>query len=305
MVLAAGRATRLRPLTDALAKPALPFFGRPILDRVLDGLADAGVTEAVVNLHHAPGSVRDLVARRGDALPIVTFSDESRELLGTGGALVPVREQFTGNDPFLLVNGDCVHDLDYTALLRAHHDSGADATLAVRPRGEPGFGALRVGAAGEVAAWSVPSEGRADERHYLSVQVLSPRLLDWLPAGGSFGSFTAWHPRAQASGCRFLVHETEDEWHALDSRELYLGACQEWLRLRCLESWIDPRSRVEGDVLASAVHADAVVERGARVERSTLLPGALVEAGAVVEDSVLGSRVTVRAGERVSGRLLA
>ena len=296
MVLAAGRATRLRPLTDAIAKPALPFFGRSILDRVLDGLAEGGVTEATVNLHHAPGTVTDLVARRGDELPVVSFSDETKELLGTGGALVPVRDRFAGEDVVLLVNGDCVHRLDYGALLRAHRRSGADATLAVRPRGEPGFGALRVSGSGEIVAWSVPAEGRADERHFLSAQAISPRLFAWLPPGGSFGSFTDWYPKAQAAGCRFVVHETDEEWHALDSRELYLAACAEWLRLRGLPSWIDPRASLASGATIDgpcAVHAGASVGAGARVIASALLPGARVAGGAVVERCIVGPGAVV------------
>jgi mannose-1-phosphate guanylyltransferase len=296
MVLAAGKATRLRPLTNAIAKPALPFFGRAILDRVLDGLADAGVTEATVNLHHAPQSVRDLVAARRDALPVVGFSDETAELLGTGGALVPVRERFASEREIVLVNGDCVHWIDYAAILRAHRSSGADATLAVRARGERGFGALRVNEAREVVAWSVPSEGRPDERHFLSVQVISPRLFAFLPAGGSFGSFGDWYPRAQAAGCRFVVHETDAEWHALDSRELYLGACAQWLALRGLARWIDPRADVASDALVgngSAVHARARVGSKARIEGSVLLPGARVASGASVERCVVGPDAVV------------
>ena len=296
MVLAAGKATRLRPLTDSIAKPALPFFGRSILDRVLDGLADAGVTEAVVNLHHAPESVRALARDRGDALPVVSFSDETRQLLGTGGALVPVRERFEGEDVMLLVNGDCVHRLDHGALLRRHRASGADATLAVRPRGEPGFGALRVDASGEITAWSVPCEGRADERHFLSVQAISPRLFAWLPQGGSFGSFTDWYPKAQAAGCRFVVHETDEEWHALDSRELYLAACAEWLRLRGLTAWIDPRASLAPDAVIDgpcAVHAGASIGRGARVIASALLPGARVGDGAIVARSIVAAGAIV------------
>lgn len=306
MVLAAGKATRLRPVTDAIAKPALSFAGRAILDRVLDGLADAGVTEAVVNLHHAPGSVRALVERRGDALPVVTFSDETQLLLGTGGALVPVQATFASEDPFLLVNGDCVHSLDYGALLRTHRETGADATLAVRPRGERGFGALRANERGEITAWSVPSEGRADERHFLSAQVLSPRLFRFLPrGGGSFGSFTDWYPRAQDAGCLFVAHPTEAEWHALDSLDLYLAACRDWLARRCLDAWIDPRARVRGEVASSLVHAGAVVEAHAKVSASALLEGARVESGAIVEDCLVGPLAVVRAGESVSGRLIA
>lgn len=308
MVLAAGKATRLRPVTDAISKPALSFFGRSVLDRVLDGLADAGVTEAIVNLHHAPETVHALVDARGDALPVVSYSDETRELLGTGGALVPVRERFAGDAPFLLVNGDCVHHLDYAALLRRHRESGADCTLATRPRGEKGFGALRVNASGEVIAWSVPCEGRADERHFLSAQVLSPRLLQHLLPGGFFASFTEWYPKAQAAGLRFVVHETDEEWHALDSLDLYLGACRDWLRRRGMTSWIDPRAGIAADAVVGegcAVHRGASVGAGARLSAAVLLEGATVGAGASVEGCLLGPGAVVAAGERVAGRLIA
>lgn len=308
MVLAAGKAMRLRPVTDALAKPALSFFGRSILDRVLDGLADAGVTEAVVNLHHAPGTLRRLVAAREAALPLVAWSDETGELLGTGGALVPVRASFEREECFLLVNGDCVHDLDYAALMRRHRASGADCTLAVRPSGEPGFGALRVDAAGRVVAWSVPCEGHDDERHFLSAQAISPRLFRWLLPGGAFSSFTEWYPRAQAGGCTFAVHETDDEWHALDSRELYLRACAEWLERRGLAAWIDPRASIASDAVVEdgcVVHRGARVDAGARLRNSVLLEGAQAGRGAVVSGSLLGPGAVVPDGRACDERLVA
>ncbi len=308
MVLAAGKATRLRPLTERIAKPALSFFGRSILDRVLDGLAAAGASEAVVNLHHAPETVRAIVERRAGAPPRVTYSDETRELLGTGGALVPVRERFEAEPAFLLVNGDCVHELDIGAVLDRHRASGADCTLAVRPRSEPGFGALRVDGAGDVTAWSVPAEGRPDERHFLSVQVVSPRVLQHLPAGGAFPSFSAWYPRAQAAGCRFTVFETDAEWHALDSRELYLDACADWLRRRALESWIAPEAVIESGAVVGAgcaIHAGARIESGARVTRSALLEGAVVSSGATVEDAIVGPGGHVERGANIRARLIA
>lgn len=306
MVLAAGQATRLRPVTDAIAKPALSFFGRSVLDRVLDGLAAAGVDDAIVNLHHAPGTVRALVAARGDAPPRVRFSDETRELLGTGGALVPVRDALEGERELLLVNGDCVHEIDYGAILARHRATGADATLAVRPRGERGFGALRVDARGEIAAWSVPCEGRSDERHFLSVQVVSPALFAWLPAGGTFSSFGDWYPRAQRAGCRFLAHETEAEWHALDSRELYLASCADWLARRGLASWIDRAEVSAGAVIGPgcAVHAGARVGARARLERSVVLEGARVGDGAHVVASLVGPRAEVPADTHVVDRLI-
>ena len=306
MVLAAGKATRLRPLTDRIAKPAVSFVGVSMLDRVLDGLAAAGVDHAVVNVHHAPETVRALVARRGERMPRITFSDETAELLGTGGALVPVRELFA-DAPFLLVNGDCVHEVDYAAVLRDHERTGSDATLAVRPSGERGFGALVVDAQGHFVAFGEPSTGRPSERHFLSVQVLSPRVLEHLPSSPrSFGSFDAWYPRARAAGCTFTAFESLAEWHALDSRELYLAAQADYLSRRGGRSFVDPGSRVEGRLDdASAVHRGARVARTADVSGSALLENAVVEDGAVVVDSILAPGARVAAGVRVERTIVA
>src|SRR5437868_14840055 len=74
MVLAAGLGVRMRPLTDRMPKPLVPVAGRPLLDHVLDKLAEAGVREAVVNVHYLPDQIIDHVASR--MLPRVTISDE-------------------------------------------------------------------------------------------------------------------------------------------------------------------------------------------------------------------------------------
>src|ERR1700740_1193420 len=86
MVLAAGLGLRMRPLTDHMPKPLVPVAGRPLLDHVLDKLADAGVAEAVVNVHYLPDQIITHVASR--AKPHVIISDERDRVLGTGGGVV-------------------------------------------------------------------------------------------------------------------------------------------------------------------------------------------------------------------------
>jgi mannose-1-phosphate guanylyltransferase len=308
MVLAAGEGRRLRPLTLRIAKPALPFVGVPILSRTLDGLADAGVEEAFVNLHQAPESVRRVVARRGARAPRVSFSDETARLLDTAGALMPVAGRLRGGD-FFLVNGDCVHAVDCAALLEAHRASGADATLAVRRTGVAGFGSLLVDADGSVTAFGAPTEGRPEERHFLSVMALSPRLLEFLPPGPPrpWRTFGDWFPHAAEAGCAFRVHETDAEWHAADSPGRYLEATRAWLAARRAGPWIAETARVAADAeldAGCAVHADAVVEGGARLSSSVLLEGARVGAGADLERCLLGPDAVVAAGELLEGRLV-
>jgi MurNAc alpha-1-phosphate uridylyltransferase len=103
MVLAAGLGLRMRPLTDHMPKPLVRVAGRPLLDHVLDKLAAAGVTDAVVNVHYLGDQIIDHVAPRTH--PRVTVSDERDQVLGTGGGVVKALP-LLGTAPFFHVNSD-------------------------------------------------------------------------------------------------------------------------------------------------------------------------------------------------------
>ena len=103
MVLAAGFGLRMRPLTDRMPKPLVRVAGQPLLDHVLDKLSQAGVGEAVVNVHYLGEQIIDHVASR--KLPHVTISDERNEVLGTGGGVVKALP-LLGDAPFYHVNSD-------------------------------------------------------------------------------------------------------------------------------------------------------------------------------------------------------
>ena len=103
MVLAAGFGLRMRPLTEKMPKPLVPVAGQPLLDHVLDKLGDAGVTEAIVNVHYLPDQIINHTASRQH--PRVTISDERDQVLGTGGGVVKALP-LLGDAPFFHVNSD-------------------------------------------------------------------------------------------------------------------------------------------------------------------------------------------------------
>src|ERR1700685_3273519 len=103
MVLAAGLGVRMRPLTDRMPKPLVQVAGRALLDHALDKLADAGVSQAVVNVHYLPDQIIDHVAER--TRPRAVISDERNEVLGTGGGVVKALP-LLGPAPFFHVNAD-------------------------------------------------------------------------------------------------------------------------------------------------------------------------------------------------------
>ncbi|MBO4222981.1 nucleotidyltransferase family protein [Bradyrhizobium neotropicale] len=103
MVLAAGLGLRMRPLTDHTPKPLVSVAGQPLLDHVLNKLAVAGVSEAVVNVHYLPDQIIEHVKTRKQ--PRVIISDERDKVLGTGGAVVKALP-LLGPEPFFHVNSD-------------------------------------------------------------------------------------------------------------------------------------------------------------------------------------------------------
>jgi N-acetyl-alpha-D-muramate 1-phosphate uridylyltransferase len=103
MVLAAGLGTRMRPVTDGMPKPLVPVAGKPLIDHVLDKLADSGVGTAVVNVHYFADQIeRHLASRRQ---PRIVISDERTQLLDTGGG-VRAALPLLGSGPFFLLNSD-------------------------------------------------------------------------------------------------------------------------------------------------------------------------------------------------------
>jgi len=103
MVLAAGLGKRMQPLTDTLPKPLVPVAGKALIDYVLDKLGHAGVTQAVVNVHHRAGQIEAHVKAR--QRPRVIISDERGELLDTGGGVVKALPHL-GTAPFFHMNSD-------------------------------------------------------------------------------------------------------------------------------------------------------------------------------------------------------
>src|SRR6188768_2852700 len=105
MVLAAGLGTRMRAFNGRIPKPLVKVGGKPLIDYVLDRLAEQGVERAVVNVHHLADQIeRHLAARQR---PKIVLSDERRELLGTGGGVVKALPEL-GPAPFFHINSDTI-----------------------------------------------------------------------------------------------------------------------------------------------------------------------------------------------------
>ena len=134
MIFAAGKGTRLQPLTGTMPKALVPVGGVPLLERAIRKLIGAGCSEIVVNVHHFAGQIIAFLEEKRRFGIHIEVSDETDNLLDTGGGLAKAAWFFDDNRPFIVHNVDIVSSIDLKDLYACHAVSGAAATLAVSPR---------------------------------------------------------------------------------------------------------------------------------------------------------------------------
>ena len=132
MIFAAGLGTRLKPYTDHMPKALVPVAGKPMLEHVINKLISVGVDGIVINVHHFAQQVIDFLKEKDNFGIQIWISDETGELLETGGGIKKAAPFF--NEPFLVHNADILSNVDLKAMYNHHLDSGNDATLLVSPR---------------------------------------------------------------------------------------------------------------------------------------------------------------------------
>jgi MurNAc alpha-1-phosphate uridylyltransferase len=185
MVLAAGLGLRMRPLTDNMPKPLVRVAGQPLLDHVLDKLAAAGVSEAVVNVHYLPDQIIAHTAAR--SRPRVIISDERDEVLGTGGAVVKALP-LLGSAPFFHLNADTMWidgvRPNLARLAETFDPDRMDILLLMAPT------TTSIGYAGRGDYGMLPDGAlRKRKEHqvvpfvYAGAAIMAPSLFDGAPAG--------------------------------------------------------------------------------------------------------------------------
>ena len=207
MVLAAGLGTRMAPLTDNAPKPLIEVAGKALIDYALDRFADAGVTDAIVNVHYLADQVERHVADR--TAPAITISDERDALLETGGGLKKARA-FFGAAPIFCTNTDAIlideDDADPCALLQQiWSDDAMDALLLLAPieraSGYDGAGDFSRHDDGRIAF----RDGASAPYVFTGLQLIAPRLVDEGP-DGAFSTKLLWDLAASKGRLFGAVH---------------------------------------------------------------------------------------------------
>ena len=330
VVLVGGRGTRLRPLTETLAKPLLPVVEVTIIERVLAHLAGHGIDEVVLSMGYQPDGFLAAFPQ-GRAAGVALHYAIEPEPLDTAGAIRFAALDAGIDETFVVVNGDVLTDHDLGALVAFHQSAGAEATLRLTPVEDPSrFGVVVVDEDGLVRLFvEKPPPGTSPSNLVnAGTYVLEPRVIDRIEGGRRVSVERDTFPAIVADG-RLFALSSDAYWLDLGTPASYLRANTDllcgvrgglsggveispgvWLEDDAVApehgiatSWFGVGSSAEdGATLeASVVGAGARVATGATIRGSVLLPGAEVDTDAVVEASIVGPGARVGAGAHLVG----
>jgi mannose-1-phosphate guanylyltransferase len=188
LILTAGIGTRLRPLTDVRAKPAIPVAGEPMIRRIVAWLVSRGVDDLVLNLHHRPETLTRVLGDGRDLGARVRYSWELPLVLGSAGGPRLARP-IVGAGSFLILNGDTLTDVDLRSIADAHAASDALVTLALVPNREfLRYGGVCVDAQGRVTGFVRRGPSAEGSYHYIGVQIVDGRVFDAVAPGAAASS---------------------------------------------------------------------------------------------------------------------
>ena len=285
MILAAGYGTRMIPLTDERPKPLVPVGNRPVIDRIIAHLMSHGVEDIVVNAHHHHQMlVEHLDGGRPFEVRITIIVEPL--ILGTGGGIRNAAAHFQ-RDPFLVINGDVLTDIDLSAAYADHLTHNRLATLVVHDCAP--FNQILVDDEGNLLDIAErPAPGRLA---FTGIQVIDPALLPRLstetPSNivDTYRSCIRDGPTVRAH----VVHGRH--WRDIGTLESYRQANQEAVGAERV--LVAPDARVHPTVRFgqwAVIGPGAALEADVEICRSVLWENARVRAGCRVVDSVVLSR---------------
>lgn len=226
MILAAGKGTRVRPITHTTPKPMIPILQKPVMEFLLELLRQHGFDEIMVNVSHLAEEIENYF-RDGQRFGVqIAYSFEGRiedgeligDALGSAGGLKRIQDfQSFFDDTFVVLCGDALIDLDLTEAVRRHRQKGAMASLITKrvPRDQvSSYGVVVTDADGRVRSFQEkpPVEEAASDMINTGIYIFEPEVLDFIPSGEPFDIGADLFPKLVAAGASFYALPMEFEW---------------------------------------------------------------------------------------------
>jgi len=324
IVLAGGFGTRLRPLSCSRPKTLFPLANQPLIDYTLQNLAQGGVDTIILSVYYmAENIVRYLGPTKYDMG--ILYSREQRPL-GKGGGIKNAEDMLNG-EPFIVLNGDIITDLDLRRLISFHEEKGGLATIALYQVKDPSrYGSVEIDREGRITRFvEKPEPGLAPSNLInAGIYVLEPEVLEYMPPGKRFDTEVEVFP-VLAQERNLFGFEFHGYWTDIGVPEEYLNANAAILGKRDKGSGkknanVDPTATVKEPCIFGDnvdIGADSVIGpnvsimdnvhigKGVRIENSIIFAGASIEDYSSVRNALIGESAVLERWVKVeSGSLI-
>jgi mannose-1-phosphate guanylyltransferase/phosphomannomutase len=318
VIMAGGEGTRLRPLTSNQPKPMMPLANRPMMEHVVHLLKRHGFEDVVVTVAYQANAIRTYFGNGSEFGVRMVYATEETPL-GTAGSVRNAMDEL--DEPFLVISGDVLTDIDLGAIVRFHEERGAMATIGLKSMENPlEFGIVITRADGSIERFlEKPTWGQVfSDTINTGIYVLSPEVFDWIQPDVSVDFSSEVFPALLEADKPIFGYVLDGYWEDVGTLEAYVKAHQDVLDGRVhVEipgfrlgegvwlgegSEIDPAARVTGP----AVIGDYCrVEAGAELGEYTVI-GNNVRVGpdAFLERSVVHDNVYLGPGVRARGAIV-
>jgi len=292
--MAGGEGTRLRPMTANQPKPMLPVANRPIMEHVLRLLRRHGFDETIVTVQFLAAMVRNYFGDGEEFGMSLQYATEEMPL-GTAGS-VRNAEDALREEPFLVISGDALTDMDLTALVDFHQEKGALVTVGLARMPNPlEFGIVITQEDGRIQRFlEKPTWGQVfSDTVNTGLYVMEPEVLAEVPPGEVVDWSGDVFPRLLERGAPLYGYISDGYWEDVGTHESYLKVQADVLA-----------RRVQTDIAGFEVSPGVWVAEGAEVDTDAVLTGPLcigdyakIEAGAHLREyTVIGSNVVIKEG---------
>ncbi|NEP81625.1 MAG: helix-turn-helix domain-containing protein, partial [Okeania sp. SIO3B3] len=226
MILAAGKGTRVRPITYRIPKPMIPILQKPVMEFLVELLRQHGVDQIMVNVSHLAKEIEDYF-RDGQKFGVdIAYSFEGRiedgtligEALGSAGGMKRIQDFHPYfDDTFIVLCGDALIDLDLTAALKWHKEKGSMATVIMKsiPREQvSSYGVVVTDEAGRIQSFQEKPkvEEALSTDINTGIYIFEPEVLDYVPSGVEFDIGSQLFPKLVEIGAPFYGVAMDFEW---------------------------------------------------------------------------------------------
>jgi len=320
MLLAAGLGTRLRPITDSIPKALIPVFGVPVIEHNLRWLAENGIKEVIVNLHHHPKKIMDAL-RDGGKWGIKLHYSLEPEILGTAGGIKKA-ESFFDKGPFLVVNSDTMRQVNIEELFLYHRNKKALATLVLNgnPRLAPDK-AIWIDRKGQIVRFLDRFDGGrrwAKKANFIGIHLLEKDFLSYIPRGIFYEINAQVYPKVLARGEPIYGFLHKGPWYDIGTpralRDIHFsilkGSFSLRLDVREIQKgvWIGSRVRFSRNIRLKPplfIGPETLIEDWAEIGPYTVIGrGCRIGPGANLIRTIVFNGVKIKEGEAHRGHIV-